>query len=123
MSKKRTNPDFLNGVPELVILQLLKRKPMYGYELVQTIEQVTGSTLQFGEGCVYPLLHKLEKQRVLASRREVASGRSRVVYRLTPAGKKKLAHSVEHWYEIVQAVGCLLKGVGNDQPQFSPASS
>ena len=41
MRTKRTNPDFLNGVPELLILSLLSRRSMYGYELVQAIRQAT----------------------------------------------------------------------------------
>ena len=53
MITKRTNPDFLNGVPELLILSLLARRPMHGYELVQAIRQSTQGTLEFGEGCVY----------------------------------------------------------------------
>ena len=55
---RRSNPDFLNGVPELLILQLLAREPMYGYELVQAIKYATGSKLLFGEGCIYPILHR-----------------------------------------------------------------
>ena len=40
MTPKRTNPDFLNGVPELLILSLLSRRSMYGYELVQAIRRL-----------------------------------------------------------------------------------
>ncbi len=83
---KNTNPDFLNGVPELLVLQLLARRPMYGYELVRAIEQSTGQVLEFGEGCIYPVLHRLEKDEFLAARRETVNGRSRVVYRTTAAG-------------------------------------
>jgi PadR family transcriptional regulator PadR len=110
MAKQRSNPDFLNGVPELVILQLLSRKPMYGYELVQSIRDSTDQALSFGEGCVYPILHKLEKDGVLASRREVAGGRSRVVYRVTTTGSKRLVRSVAKWTQIVQAVNQVLLG-------------
>ena len=67
---KLTNPDFLNGVPELLVLQLLTRRPMYGYELVRAIEQSTGQVLEFGEGCIYPVLHRLEKDEFLAARRK-----------------------------------------------------
>ena len=45
MRKKRSNPDFLNGVPELLILSLLSRRPMYGYELIQAIRQATNGTV------------------------------------------------------------------------------
>ena len=119
MTKQRSNPDFLNGVPELVILQLLSRKPMYGYELVQGIQDTTSQTLKFGEGCVYPILHKLEEQGVLAGRREVVNGRSRVVYRVTKRGDRRLARSAAHWTRIVQAVNQILSGAQDGQPTFA----
>lgn len=110
MAKQRTNPDFLNGVPELLILQLLSRQPMYGYELVQAIRTESGQKLEFGEGSVYPILHKLEGERVLSSRREVSGGRSRVVYRLTSKGKKRLHGATSQWQQTVAAVNRVLKG-------------
>ena len=66
---KKTNPDFLNGVPELLILQLLERRPLHGYDLVQAIHDASGRKLDFGEGCIYPVLHRLEAQKLLSSRR------------------------------------------------------
>lgn len=63
--QRKSNPPFLNGVPEMLILKLLSRRPMYGYELVQAIRQATNEELQFGEGCVYPILHRLESQGLL----------------------------------------------------------
>ena len=72
-TSKNSNPDFLNGIPELLVLQLLARRPMYGYELVQAIRQSTHGTLEFGEGCVYPVLHRLERSGLIAQRRESRS--------------------------------------------------
>src|SRR3990172_7934305 len=99
MPKRTTNPDFLNGVPELVVLNLLSRRPMYGYELVQAIQEESGGALAFGEGCIYPLLHKLEAHGDLASRRMEVGGRSRVVYRVTPKGSKQRAEAEAQWSE------------------------
>lgn len=50
---KRANPDFLNGVPELLILSVLSRRPRYGYERIQAIRRATNGTLELGEGSVY----------------------------------------------------------------------
>ena len=86
MATRKTNPDFFNGVPELVVLELLSRRPMYGYELVQAIKEESSGALEFGEGCIYPLLHKLEARGDLSSRRLDVGGRSRVVYRVTSEG-------------------------------------
>lgn len=110
MSERRTNPDFLNGVPELVVLELLSRRPMYGYELVQAIRDTSGETLAFGEGCIYPLLHKLTERGDLAARRVDVGGRTRVVYRVTTKGHKQKAHSQAQWSQVVAAVGRILHG-------------
>ena len=110
MKNKRTNPDFLNGVPELLILSLLGRRPMYGYELVQAIRQSTQGTLEFGEGCVYPVLHRLEAEGLLSSRRETVTSRSRVVYRVTAKGSKHFASTATTWRQIVEAVDHVLQG-------------
>ncbi len=119
MRKKRTNPDFLNGVPELLILSLLSRRSMYGYELIQAIRQATDGTLEFGEGCVYPVLHRLEADGMLASKRERVAGRSRVVYRVTSKGSRQLASRASTWQQIVQAVNHVLQGGEHGQPALA----
>jgi PadR family transcriptional regulator PadR len=115
MTRRRTNPDFLNGVPELVVLELVERRPMYGYEIVQAIVDQSGGTLEFGEGCIYPLLHKLEERGDLASRRVEVGGRSRIVYRITPQGTKQRAASAAQWSEVAAAVGRILQGGKHEQ--------
>jgi PadR family transcriptional regulator PadR len=119
MKTKRTNPDFLNGVPELLLLSLLSRRPMYGYELVQAIRASTNGTLEFGEGCIYPVLHRLEAEEMLASKRETVAGRSRVIYRVTGKGSKQLASSVSTWQQIVQAVNSTLQGGKHGRPALA----
>jgi PadR family transcriptional regulator PadR len=116
---RQTNPDFLNGVPELLVLQLLARRAMYGYELVRAIEESSGQVLEFGEGCIYPILHRLESDGDLASRRETVGGRSRVVYRLTASGKKRLQARVAAWRSIVGAVDQVLQGAKHGKPALS----
>lgn len=110
MRSKRTNPDFLNGVPELLILSLISRRAMYGYEIVQAIRQSSGGALEFGEGCIYPILHRLESDGLLSGKRETVAGRSRVVYRLTAKGTKQLAGKVAIWQETIRAINSALQG-------------
>jgi PadR family transcriptional regulator PadR len=110
MSKTRTNPDFLNGVPELVVLKLLSRRPMYGYELVRAICAESEETLTFAEGCIYPVLHKLEKDGLVASSRENVGGRERVVYRVTRPGTSRLKQTVAAWQQVVSGVSKILAG-------------
>ncbi|CAN5248059.1 helix-turn-helix transcriptional regulator [soil metagenome] len=109
-TSKRTNPDFLNGVPELLILKLLKRQPMYGYQLVQSIRLSSDAILEFGEGCIYPILHRLEREKAVLSQKEEGGGRMRVVYRLTPAGHARLAEGMTLWQRLTGAVRLVLEG-------------
>ncbi len=119
MAGKRSNPDFLNGVPELLILQLLDRQPMHGYDLVQAIRRASAARLEFGEGCIYPVLHRLESEKLLSSRRELVGGRSRIVYRLTKSGKRRLAETRTTWTEIVAAVESILQGSEHGKPSLA----
>ena len=106
----RTNPGFMTGVPELLILRLLTEREMYGYELVQAIETATGEAIKVGEGVVYPILHALEAQGCLAARRKAVNGRTRVYYTATAAGKKRLGALITDWQRITDAVSNLVAG-------------
>jgi PadR family transcriptional regulator, regulatory protein PadR len=119
MTKRRTNPAFLNGVPELLILHLLSCKPMYGYELVQTIRSTTDQAFEFGEGCIYPILHRLEADGMLRAKAETVAGRCRVTYRVTDKGRRQLADSVTCWEQAVKAVSLVLRGGSNGQPALA----
>jgi PadR family transcriptional regulator, regulatory protein PadR len=119
MTNKRTNPDFLNGVPELLILHSLSREPMYGYELVKAIRLASRDVFDFGEGCIYPILHRLEAEGLLGSRRMQVGGRSRVVYRLTARGLARLEQSRTAWQRISQALTQILQGGERGEPALA----
>src|SRR5271154_2551534 len=97
MTTRDSNPNFMNGVPELMILRLLEHEEMYGYEIVQAIQDKTNSVITVGEGVVYPVLHGLEQGGALRSRRKTVNGRSRIYYALTAAGQRRLADISENW--------------------------
>jgi len=104
----KTNPPFLNGVPELLVLQLLARREMYGYELVREIQAQSHDTFRFGEGCIYPYLHWLEKARLVSGRRAQAGGRSRFYYRLTSKGQKRLEALAAEWTRVTKGIAVIL---------------
>src|SRR5215813_13416339 len=102
MSMNKTNPPFLNGVPELLVLQLLARREMYGYEIVKEIQLLSRDAFAFGEGCIYPYLHWLEEGKHVKSRRADAQGRTRNYYRLTSQGRKRLEALNAEWQRVSQ---------------------
>lgn len=116
---KATNPDFLNGVPELLILRLLSRRPMHGYDVVRAIRAATDEHLDFGEGSIYPILHRLERTGLLEGAKERVGNRPRIVYRVTPAGLARLEESTAIWAAVVQAVNRALQGGGDVGPTLA----
>ncbi len=107
---RKTNPSFLNGVPELLVLQLLARRDMYGYEIVKAIQTASRDAFSFGEGCVYPVLHELEARKCVTSRRAIVDGRSRFYYALTSEGRKRLESLTHEWEQVALGVKTVLKG-------------
>ena len=110
MAARETNPNFMNGVPELLILKLLQQKEKYGYEIVQAIRANTDAVIVVGEGVVYPVLHGLERSGALKSRRKSVNGRSRIYYSVTPAGVRRLADLSQDWRSLTAAIQRVLRG-------------
>src|SRR5579864_2307118 len=110
MAARESNPNFMNGVPELLILRLLQQEEMYGYEIVQAIRNRTDAVIAVGEGVVYPVLHGLERDEALKSRRKVVNGRSRVYYSITRSGLRRLADLSETWTNLAEAIYKMLAG-------------
>lgn len=108
MAARETNPNFMNGVPELLILRLLQREEMYGYEIVQAIRNRTNAVIAVGEGVVYPVLHALERDGALRSRRKTINGRSRIYYSVTPRGSRRLADLAQSWTNLAIAIQKML---------------
>ncbi len=96
----QSNPPFMSGVPELLLLRLLEQQEMYGYELVRSIKSVTEEAISLGEGVIYPVLHGLERNGALKSRRKAVGGRTRVYYSLTGKGRQRLEKLQSDWRRI-----------------------
>jgi PadR family transcriptional regulator PadR len=114
MPRRESNPNFMNGVPELLILRLLEKEEMYGYEIVQAIRSSTGEIVSVGEGVVYPVLHGLESDGALKSRRKTVNGRSRIYYSVTAVGRRRLAELATTWLGLANAIGKVLGGLHAD---------
>ena len=110
MAARETNPNFMNGVPELLILRLLQQEEMYGYEIVQAIRSRSDAVIAVGEGVVYPVLHGLERDGALKSRRKTVNRRSRIYYSVTPVGSHRLADLSEVWTNLAAAIQKMLTG-------------
>jgi PadR family transcriptional regulator PadR len=105
----QSNPPFMSGVPELLLLRLLEQREMYGYELVRSIREATKEAISLGEGVIYPALHSLERNGSLKSTRKAVAGRTRVYYSLTSKGQKRLHKLHDDWKRIRGGISTVLE--------------
>lgn len=96
---------YLFGSVELVLLSVLEREELYGYEIAQRLSVIDDELLSLGEGTIYPSLHEMEKAGLVRSREgKGRKGRKVRFYRVTPKGKKHLEELRASWSRVTQAV-------------------
>lgn len=96
------------GSTEILILSLLAKQPMYGYEISQQLKQRSGGYFEMKEGLLYPALHRMQQNGWLASQWRVVEGRKRKYYLLTPLGQKKLNEQAAEWMNFLEQLRALL---------------
>lgn len=97
--------ELLKGVAPVVVLEVLSRGAMYGYELSEALEERSGKILTLGRGTLYPLLYNLEAKGMIEGEwREMDNGRKRRYYELTGKGEVKLANQKEQLQELQQGM-------------------
>ena len=89
---------------------------MHGYAVVQAITMATDGKLTFGEGSIYPVLHRLENEGKLSTKRIEVKGRERVIYSTTKNGLGQLAESRAAWQKVTDAIHTAFEGGEHVQP-------
>lgn len=84
-----------------LILGILRQGNCYGYLIIKKIKEMSGGTMAWSDGMLYPVLHRLEKEGFIQSNWEMAeNSRPRKYYQITEAGKKELQAEREQWTKI-----------------------
>ena len=97
--------ELLQGTLDLLVLQTLQWGPQHGYGISQAIRANSGEVLRVDTGSLYPALHRMERQGLIASEWTVSENNQRTkVYRISAAGKKQLASERSHWDQLVKAM-------------------
>lgn len=108
--------SYRRGVMSLVILALLKREDMYGYQLVQETARSSGGRLTTQEGSLYPVLYRLVDQGLISDRKErVGKRMTRIYYHLEPAGAEKLEELIWEYEETTRGVFQIIGGGESDE--------
>ena len=97
------------GSLDLLVLQLLSEREMYGYEIVTELAKRSEEVFQLKEGTLYPLLHRLEKEGAVSAYEEKAEGRIRRYYRITRKGRGLLQERKAAWQRFAGAVNAVLR--------------
>ncbi len=101
--------DLAAGSYDLVMLDMLNRKPAYAYGIVREIVEKSKGTTRWHEGTVYHVLHHLEKQGLVTSTwRGPKTGRRRRYYRLTDHGRRAWRTRRDQWQRFVRDLNALL---------------
>lgn len=96
----------LRGHLDLVLLATLESGPLYGLKIIQEVQTRTGGAFSFKEGTLYPALHRLEKQKLIAASQQPSDigGPPRRVYCLTESGEKRLREEQTEWRSFSKAM-------------------
>jgi DNA-binding PadR family transcriptional regulator len=93
-----------------IILSILSKQESYGYEIIQKVKAISDGIIEYGDGTLYPVLHKLEKKELIESYWKIGeSGRKRKYYKISSTGKEELLAEKEHWTIMNQIISKLWK--------------
>ncbi len=104
--------ELAKGSTELLVLSLLRGRALHGYEIIKEIRARSAGDLRVGEGSLYPLLHRLERDGLVSAAWGGVAGRDRRYYRLTPQGEAALDERHAEWRRHVLAVERVLGAAG-----------
>ena len=112
------NKDLMAASSTPIVLAILAEEDSYGYAILQRVRELSGGRMEWTDGMLYPVLHRLERLGHVEARWEVAkSGRRRKYYRITSRGRAQLAEERRQW----QAVDATLRGIWQVLSPSAPA--
>ena len=99
------NKDLVAASSTPLVLAILAEGDSYGYAILKRVRELSGGELEWTDGMLYPVLHRLENAGHIESQWEKAdSGRRRKYYRITDAGRKHLADERRQWRAVDQTL-------------------
>ena len=102
------NKDLIAASSTPIVLAILAEEDSYGYAILQRVRELSGGRIEWTDGMLYPVLHRLERLGHVEARWEVPeSGRRRKYYSITSQGRAQLAEERKQW----QAVDATLRGI------------
>jgi DNA-binding PadR family transcriptional regulator len=107
--------ELVRGNIDLMVLSVLADGPKYGYLIGQRLDEASGGLVQVKAGTLYPLLHRLEDEKLVRGKVDHSTGRERKWYELTAAGRRRLQLQARQWQRLADCMQTLLAGVVEPQ--------
>ena len=102
--------DLLRGSVKTIILKLLEEHgPMHGYAITQKVEELTAGKMKLSYGALYPVLHKLENEKVLVTASEIYNNRVRIHYALTDKGHSLVKEKIKELNEFMESIKLIIE--------------
>jgi DNA-binding PadR family transcriptional regulator len=102
--------DMVAASAKPLLLSILAKGESYGYEIIQKVRDLSGGQIEWSDGMLYPVLHRLERDGLIASEwKEADTGRERKYYTLTSKGGKTLKAERRQWLAVHNTLGKLWK--------------
>lgn len=118
------NKDLMAASSTPIVLSILAEEDSYGYAILQRVRELSGGHLEWTDGMLYPVLHRLGRLGHVESRWEVAeSGRRRKYYRITQQGLEQLEEQRKQWQVVDSALRGIWHMMSVSAPTIHPASS
>lgn len=106
--------DFVAASAEPLVLSILARGDSYGYAIIRTVHELSDGEMEWADGMLYPILHRLEKRNLIESYwGKAETGRRRKYYRLCASGKAHLADLRNNWRKLQDMLNRLEQEEGN----------
>jgi PadR family transcriptional regulator, regulatory protein PadR len=103
--------ELIAASTEPLILSLLSKGENYGYELIQEVKRLSGDRIQWADGMLYPVLHRMEENGWIKSRwMEIENGRKRKYYSIKQGGRQALQEKREQWTVVSSVFSGLWTG-------------
>ena len=117
------NAERLKGHLDMLLLAVLAPRPAHGYAIIEALRQSSGGAFDLPEGTVYPALHRLERDGLLASAWSDQTGRRRRVYELTEQGSAALQAQQQEWEQFARSVDAVLQEARVPEPALQEVGS
>ena len=100
----------------MLLLAVLQPGPAHGYAIIEALKQRSGGAFDLPEGTVYPALHRLERDGLLASAWSDVTGRRRRVYELTEKGREAYRAQQAQWEQFARSIDAVLEAAQTAEP-------